>query len=362
MEYITGFRNPAAAAALLDRIEMSCERLSDRTVSIMEVCGTHTMAIARYGIRSLVPDTVNLTSGPGCPVCVTAAGYVDAAILLAEKGCVIATFGDMMNVPGSRSSLAECRSRGADVEVCYSPTAALELARALPDRETVFLAVGFETTIAPIVTLMEPVLREPISNFSLLTAFKSVPPVLHMLMADPEVRLDALLCPAHVSAIIGTDAYQPLADAGLHCVVAGFELLDILYGIAGILEQCTEGGGRVINQYSRVVKACGNLRAQALMQKYLEPCDAYWRGIGSLPSSGFAIRSEYADCDAALRFGLNIESGEEASDCRCGQVIKGVVKPSDCLLFATRCTPEDPVGPCMVSSEGSCSAYYKYSL
>lgn len=360
MKYLDGFRDSAAAAVLRDRIETLCKRLGGRNINIMEVCGTHTMAIARHGIRNLMPDNVNLISGPGCPVCVTGAGYVDEAIRLAEKGHVIATFGDMLYVPGSRGSLAECRSEGGRIQVCYGPAGALELARVFPDRETVFLAVGFETTVAPTVTLIKPALQEPARNFSLLTSFKAIPPVLKVLMADPEVRLDALICPGHVSAIIGANAYRPLAEAGLHCVIAGFEPLDILYGIAGILEQYTTGEAMVINQYSRVVKPDGNLRAQALMRKYLEPCDAHWRGIGTLPSSGFAIRPEYSACDASIRFGLNLEIGEEAPDCLCGQVIKGIATPPDCSLFASGCKPDHPVGPCMVSSEGACAAYYRY--
>jgi hydrogenase expression/formation protein HypD len=360
MKYIEGFRNPGAALALRERIDAAAAALPAPT-RIMEVCGSHTMAIARYGIRSILPSNVLLLSGPGCPVCVTDAGYIDAAIALAEGGALIATFGDMLHVPGSRSTLSACRAAGLRVEVCYSPSAALELARHNPDREVVFLAIGFETTIAPTVTLVEAALRNNMANLSLLTAFKLVPPALQALRADPEMRIDAFLCPAHVSAIIGSDAYLPFAgQGGVPCVVAGFEPLDILMGIESILSQIARGEARVENEYSRVVRPSGNPKAQAMMQRYLEPADAAWRGIGTIPQSGLVLRSEYARFDAERKLGIRVTRGEENPACSCGEVIKGKIQPSDCRMFAAGCTPDHPLGPCMVSSEGSCSAYFKY--
>ena len=363
MKYLDGFRDPAVAKGIRTRLDALAVRLASRQgpVNIMEVCGSHTMAIARHGIRDVLPANVNLISGPGCPVCVTPSGYIDAAIALAERGVTVVSFGDMVQVPGSSSSLAECRSRGGVVEVGYSPARAIELALAQPDREVVFLAVGFETTTAPIVAVLDEVIRKGIGNVSLLTAFKLVPPALTALLADPEIRIDAFLCPAHVSAIIGADAYRSFADTyHVPCVVAGFEPLDILYGVQGILEQVAEGRAGVVNQYARVVTAAGNPHAQALMAKYLQPVDAVWRGIGVIPASGLGLRPEFAAYDAEKRFGVKIEAGRENPACACGEVLKGKQRPPDCPLFGKACAPEHPIGPCMVSSEGTCSAYYKY--
>ena len=361
MKYIDGFRNARAASAIGARIATLGGALSG-VANIMEVCGSHTMAIARYGIRGFLPANVRLVSGPGCPVCVTAPGYIDAAIELARRGVIVASFGDMVQVPGSDESLAQARSEGARVEVCYSPVNALDLARRHPDREVVFLAIGFETTIAPALGLLDKVIRAEVSNLSLLTAFKLVPPALAALMADEEVRIDAFLCPAHVSAIIGSNAYVPFAgEGGVPCVVAGFEPLDILYGLQGILEQLVQGDATVENQYSRVVRPEGNCKAQALFDKYLEPVDAAWRGIGVLPASGLGLRAAFRDYDAAVRHGVATEGGRQHAGCICGDVLKGKNQPNDCRLFGSTCTPEHPVGPCMVSSEGSCSAQYKYA-
>ena len=362
MRYIEGFRNPEVAGAIRRRIDDLAAGLAGegRVVNVMEVCGSHTMAIARYGIRDILPPGLSLISGPGCPVCVTPSGYIDAAMTLAERGAMVVTFGDMLPVPGSSATLAECRARGAAVEVGYSPMCAVDLARAHPDREVVFLAIGFETTIAPVLCLLEEAQRRGLKNLSLLTAFKLVPPALHALLGDPSVRIDAFLCPAHVSAIIGAEAYRPFAGRyRVPCVIAGFEPLDILYGLQGILEQIGRGEARVDNEYARVVTPEGNRTAQALMRKYLQPVDAVWRGIGVIPVSGLGLREEYAVYDAGPRFGLRIEAGSENPACSCGEVLKGKIRPPDCPLFGTACTPDHAVGPCMVSSEGTCSAYFK---
>jgi len=363
MNYIEGFRNPEAARGIRSRVEALAAGLParDRPVNIMEVCGSHTMAIARYGIRDVLPGTINLISGPGCPVCVTPAGYLDAAIALADRGVTVVSFGDMIQVPGSSGTLAASRSRGGRIEVGYSPMRALELAETHPDREVVFLAVGFETTTAPVVSIVDLAIRRGVKNLSLLTAFKRVPPALTALLADPDIRIDAFLCPAHVSAIIGADAYRPFAERyKVPCVIAGFEPLDILYGIQGILEQITQGQSGVVNQYARVVTAGGNRHAQALMDHYLEPADAVWRGIGMIPASGLRLRPEYSAYDAEHKFGIRVEAGHENPACACGDVLKGKQRPPDCRLFGSACSPEHPVGPCMVSSEGTCAAYFKY--
>ena len=365
MNYIDGFRNPDVAAQFVRLIAEQGRALAahGRRVHIMEVCGSHTMAIGRYGIRELLPENVELISGPGCPVCVTDPGYIDTAIALAGQGAVLATFGDMIRVPGSDSDLTRCRSAGGDVRVCYSPSAAVEIAQGHPDREVVFLAIGFETTIVPVVSIVDEALRAGVRNVSLLTAFKLVPPALHALLADKEIKIDAYLCPAHVSAIIGSRAYEPFAaDYHVPCVVAGFEPLDILYGVHGILGQVLKNEARVDNQYARVVRPEGNPKAQARIAQYLEPVDAVWRGIGVIPASGLGLRPEFAAYDAEKKFGMPVRPGRLHAGCRCGDVIKGKFRPTSCPLFATVCTPDSPVGPCMVSAEGTCAAYFKYTL
>lgn len=363
MKYIDGFRNPEAAAAFRDRLQEHGKGLSDKgkSVTIMEVCGSHTMAIARFGIRSILPECVDLVSGPGCPVCVTPPGYIDAAIELADRGVTIATFGDMLNVPGSESSLAEARARGASVEVCYSPSRAVELALENPEKEVVFLAIGFETTVAPVISIIKQAASAYAANVSLLTAFKLVPPALDALLNDPELAIDAFLCPAHVSAIIGANAYKPVVENyGKTCVVAGFEPLDIMMGIDRILELAVEGTPACENQYNRVVTDEGNPIAIKLMYDLLEPCDAYWRGVGVIPQSGLSLKHEYAPYDAQKKFGITVQPGREHPGCLCGSVIKGSHKPNQCSFFGKSCTPDSPIGPCMVSAEGTCAAYYKY--
>ena len=364
MRYIDEFRNPDAARALRTRIAERAAALepAGRPVAIMEVCGSHTMAIARYGIRTLVPANVRLISGPGCPVCVTDAGYIDAAMELAGRGVTVATFGDMLNVPGSAASLAQCRAAGGDVAICYSPTTALDLARQHPEREVVFLAIGFETTIAPLAALVAQTAAAGVRNLTFLTAFKTVPPALQALRADPEIRIDAFLCPAHVSAIIGANAYRPfVGPGGVPCVIAGFEPLDILLGLDGILAQIVAGEARIENQYSRVVKDGGNPMAQAAIARCLQPCGATWRGLGTIPASGLELRPEYDAWNAARKHGVTVRAGRSHPGCRCGDVLKGKCEPPACRLFGTGCTPDHPVGPCMVSVEGTCAAWFKYA-
>lgn len=363
MKYTDGFRDPAAASVLRKAIAATAASIASTrgSVRIMEVCGTHTMAIARHGIRGILPSNVDLVSGPGCPVCVTPAGYVDSAIGLASRGVTIVTFGDMLHVPGSSSTLADSRARGAAIETVYSPSTAIEMAAAQPEREFVFLAIGFETTVAPVVNLVEKATAAGIGNLSLLTAFKLVPPALSALRADPELAIDAFLCPAHVSAIIGAEAYRSFAGkGGVPCVIAGFEPLDILLGIDHILTQVNEDRADVENLYDRVVRPEGNRKAQNVIARYLQPADARWRGIGVIPGSGLVLKPQYAPFDAALRYGIAESAGSEPAGCLCGEVIKGRLKPPSCPMFGSRCTPDSPIGPCMVSSEGSCAAYYKY--
>lgn len=361
--YLDAFREAAPAAALARRIGALAVRLPEArtTFRIMEVCGSHTMAIARYALRDLLPARLELISGPGCPVCVTDPGYLDAAIALARDGARIYTFGDLLRAPGSAGSLADARAAGATVEVCVSPLAAVEAARAEPAREVIFLAVGFETTVAPILAAAAAAERSGLRNFSLLTAFKRIPPALEALAADPALAIDAFLLPAHVSAIIGAAAYEPFVRAHRRpCAIAGFEPLDILDGIESLLQQAVNGVARVDNRYSRVVRSEGNPRAQRLIAEWLEPADAAWRGLGVIPESGWRLRREKERFDAARRFGLEVRAGRSHPACRCGDVLKGLIRPEQCALFGRVCRPEQPVGPCMVSSEGSCAAALRY--
>ncbi|MBF0131769.1 MAG: hydrogenase formation protein HypD [Magnetococcales bacterium] len=364
MNGIEGFRNMEAANHFYKVLCGHGQQLArqGRVVHFMEVCGSHTMAIARFGIRDFLPINMDLVSGPGCPVCVTDPGIIDAAIQLAHQGKIIATFGDMMRVPGSRSTLDKTRAEGGRIEICYSPRHVLELARDNRKTEVVFLAIGFETTVAPIMAMLDGVIGEAIGNLSLLTAFKRVPPALSALLGDPEIRIDGFLCPAHVSAIIGADAYRPYAEThGVACVVAGFEPLDILYGLDGLARQLVANNPHVDNQYNRVVKPEGNRQAQRVIARFLEPVDASWRGLGVIPASGLVLRQEFTRYDACHRFGFVVEPGRVNPHCLCGDVLKGKIDPSECPLFGTGCHPDHPLGPCMVSSEGSCAAEFKYA-
>ncbi|NMC63737.1 MAG: hydrogenase formation protein HypD [SAR324 cluster bacterium] len=363
MKYLEEFRNSDTAETLKRRIEAAGKELlaTHPRICIMEVCGSHTMAIGRYGIRGLMPKNIDLISGPGCPVCVTDNGYIDAAISLAKKGVVICSFGDMLRVPGSESTLLEARAEGARVQICYSPNEALDAAQRNPGDHFVFLGIGFETTIAPVVNIIGRATEAKIKNISLLTAFKLIPPALEMLASAEDLQVDAFIGPAHVSTVIGVKAYEPIvAKFRLPIVIAGFEMLDVLYAIDGILRQLQAGEASVENQYNRVVKYEGNKKAQEVIEKYLMTLDAEWRGIGTIPSSGLGLKPEYANFDACSRHGIKVKPGKVNPRCKCGAVLKGVLKPEQCALFAKQCTPQHPVGACMVSSEGACAAYYRY--
>ncbi len=356
-------RSERVARAIVRRIHA----LVDRPTALMEVCGTHTVAISRWGLRSLMPPDLKLLSGPGCPVCVTPVSEIDRAVAAARTpGVVVATFGDMMRVPGSASSLDEERARGADVRIVYSPLDALGAARGNPAAEVVLVGVGFETTSPAIAATVLEAEREGVANFSVLPLFKLVPPALDMLARVPGRPLDGFLCPGHVSVVIGSRAYEPVAERfGIPCVVAGFEPVDILASIAMLLEQVRgvrEGRARAVveTQYRRAVRPEGNLRAQELLDTVFEVRDAEWRGIGGIPRSGYAFRERFRAFDAAARLELPATAAVEASGCICGDIMLGRKIPPDCPLFATRCTPRDPVGPCMVSSEGACAAFHRY--
>jgi hydrogenase expression/formation protein HypD len=342
-----------------------------RPLTFMEVCGTHTMAAARFGIRELLPDTVRLISGPGCPVCVTPVSYVDHALALATcDDVIITTFGDMMRVPGSDAddddsprTLNAVRAAGADVRVLYSPMAALALARENPAKEVVFLGVGFETTAPGLALTVKRASEKHVRNFSMLLSAKTIPAAMTLLATADDIGLDGFLLPGHVSAIIGTEIYRPFAEQhGLACAVAGFEPLEMLRGIAQLVRQVSEGKYRVENCYKGVVKQAGNPTAIAVLKEVFETSAASWRGIGEVADSGLRIRDAFKAFDASKKFTVALSEPKEPKGCRCGDVLKGLIRPEMCGLFGAACTPMSPRGACMVSSEGSCAASYNYGL
>ena len=352
------YRSRKVAEGLSNKILAAAER----PMRFMEVCGTHTMSIFRHGIRSLLPSLIHLVSGPGCPVCVTSAEDIDHMMDLALLPEVtVATFGDLVRVPGSHGSLAEARAEGAQVKVVYSPTDALETARKHPETTVCFLGIGFETTTPAVAATILQAWHGNTENFCVYSTHKLMPPALDVLMSDPLLNIDGLLCPGHVSSITGARAYEPLAlKYNLPCVVAGFEPADILRGIYMLVRQVSEGKCRVENAYERAVSWEGNSRARQVVQEVFEPVETRWRGLGTIMESGLGIRRKFGDFDARVRFNLEKRRAREPLGCLCHEIIKGKAVPSSCPLFSIRCTPVHPVGPCMVSSEGTCAAYYKY--
>ncbi len=363
MKYIDEFRNSKQVHALAEAISQIMP--SGRPLRIMEVCGTHTHAIGRFGLRKLLPETLQLIAGPGCPVCVSSREYIDTAIACARRpDTIITTFGDMVRVPGTRETLDEARCAGADVRIVYSPAESIGIALANPARPVIFLAVGFETTASAIAVTIEMAYTKKIRNLFFLTALKVMPPPMEALLQDKEIRIDGFLCPGHVSAIIGSSAYAFIPRRyGVGCCVAGFEPLDVMEGIYRLIRQIAAHRPAVDNQYSRVVQAGGNKNAQQVMRRVFEPAPALWRGIGMIPSSGLNIRKKFSSLDARTVFPVARVSAQGDAlqkRCRCGDVIKGKIMPVQCPLFRRVCTPQKPVGPCMVSYEGACHAHYLY--
>ncbi|MBI1811300.1 MAG: hydrogenase formation protein HypD [Nitrospirae bacterium] len=336
-----------------------------KPVRLMEVCGTHTVAIFRQGVRELLPEGLSLISGPGCPVCVTAVEDIEKAMEISgKKNVIFTTFGDMMRVPGIKKNLSEIKAEGADIRVLYSPIDALKIAAENKDKKVVFFATGFETTSPSVAATLFEAEKRGISNFYIYSVHKLVPPALDALLSSGEIKIDGFIMPGHVSTIIGTGPYEFISEKYRKpSVITGFEAGDILQGINMLLEQIASNRADVEIQYKKVVREEGNPKAVALINEYFEPCDAYWRGIGTIPLSGLKLREKYRhrDINSVIKIETLFISGpQEPKGCSCGEILKGLQTPDECPLFAGVCTPENPVGACMVSTEGSCAAYYKY--
>lgn len=360
MKYIDEFRDNSIAKKISRAIFSKAKGL--KLINLMEVCGTHTMSIYNFGIRRLLPENINLISGPGCPVCVTPKSYIDKAIAFCRLSkTIVATFGDMMRVPGSYSSLVEERSKGNSVKVVYSALDAVDIAERNPDRKVIFLGIGFETTSPTVAASLTYAKEKKLINFFVYSGHKIILPAMKALVEDHEVNIDGFICPAHVSTIIGMTPYNIITERyNTPCVIAGFEPLDILQGILMLVEQIKSKNIKVENQYKRVVKKSGNKKALRLIDEVFTIRDSEWRGMGKLPKSGLVLSKKYSIFDAECAFPVPRIKTRPDAGCICGSVLKGIKTPLDCKLFAKKCTPEQPVGACMVSSEGTCSAYYKY--
>ncbi|MFH0913951.1 MAG: hydrogenase formation protein HypD [Chloroflexota bacterium] len=358
MSFIEGYRDAGLAKRLLEQIK----RRSTRKIRLMEFCGGHTVAIFRHGIRQLLPPNIEMLSGPGCPVCVTASADLDRAMAFARlPDVILTTFGDMLRVPGSHASLQQVRAEGGDIRTVYSTQDALAIARANPTKAVIFLGIGFETTAPTIAASILQSGQEGIKNYYVHCLHKLCPPVMKAILEAGEVRLDGIIAPGHVSAIIGSRPYEFIPrDYGIACVVSGFEPLDILLCVDRLVEQIESGKPQVEIAYRRGVKEEGNLKALEVMSQVFETGEANWRGIGVIAQSGLAIRKEYHRFDAEQVFPVIVPPPREPKGCRCGEILRGVKTPLDCSLFRKTCDPEHPVGPCMVSSEGSCAAYFHY--
>ncbi len=341
-------------------IKDACEKVG-RQINVMEVCGTHTVAIFRHGIRSLLPSGFKMLTGPGCPVCVTDQGYIDTVLELADsKDTLIATYGDMVRVPGKGGSL-ETKATNNNIKIVLSAQDALEIAKENPDKQVIFIAIGFETTTPASAVVVTQAAQENIENFTIFSNHKLVIPAMRVLLADKNDKIDAFLCPGHVSAIAGFGIFEEIvADFKRPCVVAGFEPQQILEALAIIAQQVADNQPELKSVYKAVVTRQGNAIAQKIVQECFAPADGYWRGIGKIQQSTLRLKDKYSKFDAMVRFGIKEIPAEDSTGCRCGEVLCGLIDPPTCGLFGNNCTPEHPIGPCMVSSEGACSAWYKY--
>ncbi len=371
LKYIDEFRDPAVAQRLADRLRAEATR--PEGYRFMEFCGGHTHALARYGLAALLPPSIRMIHGPGCPVCVLPIGRIDLAIGLAlQQRAIVCTYGDTLRVPASGGlSLLGAKARGGDVRMVYSAADALQLARQHPDREVVFFAIGFETTTPPTALVVQQAAREGLANFSVLCCHVLTPPACEHIVSGPPlsttpdhaaVRLDGVVGPAHVSVVIGSAAYEPFAHAHhLPVVIAGFEPLDVMQAVLMLVRQVNAGRAAVENEFTRAVTPQGNRAAQALVDEVFEVRETFeWRGLGEVPRSALRLRERYAAFDAERRFKLHYQAVPDHKACECGAILRGVKQPQECKLFATVCTPEHPLGACMVSSEGACAAHYAY--
>jgi hydrogenase expression/formation protein HypD len=357
MKYIDEYRDKKIVLALSEEIR----KTSHKKLAFMEVCGGHTMAIQRFGIPSLLPDTISLLSGPGCPVCVTSRKFIDQAIAYSRlPGTIIATYGDLIRVPGSTSSLDKEKASGADIRIVVSIMDALNLAKQYPDHMVVFLGIGFETTAPASATAIIGAKKMGLRNFHLYSSHKLMPPAMAALI-DEGVKIDGYIAPGHVSAITGTSIYKDIpAKYGLGCVISGFEPADMMESILMLVRQLEENHPAVEIQYKRAVRAVGNPKARQLLEEVFEPREDWWRGLGALPESGLGVKEKYSAFDAEKNLFAEVEPTIEDKGCICGEILKGLKKPTDCKLFAKGCNPQNPVGACMVSHEGACHAYYRY--
>lgn len=366
MKYVDEFRDPEKATALLQEIRQISDRIyaeRQRPLKIMEICGGHTHSIFKYGLEDLLPPSIELVHGPGCPVCIMPKGRLDDAIAIATQPNVIfATFGDVLRVPGSQQSLLQAKAARADVRMVYSPLDSLKVAKENPDKEVVFFGIGFETTAPSTALTILQAEAENLQNFSLFCNHVLVIPAMAALLENPDLQLDGFIGPGHVSMVIGSDPYTVIAERYQKpLVVSGFEPLDILQSVWMLMQQFEQGRCEVENQYTRLVAAGGNSVALSAIDRVFEVREQFeWRGLGSIPESGLKMRPAYAHFDAEAKFELPGRSVPDHKACACGEILKGVLKPWDCKVFGTACTPENPIGSCMVSSEGACAAYYKY--
>ncbi len=359
LKYIEEYRDGTLARAIVKKIQA----VSKKKLRLMEVCGTHTTSIFRHGIRSVLPEGITLLSGPGCPVCVTAQKDIDAFVEFSRlDNVIVTTFGDLIKVPGSSSSLGKEKAAGADVRIVYSVFDAINIARENKKKEVVFCGVGFETTIPTIAAGILMGIEEKLDNFSIYSANKLTPPALAALMETDGVNIDGFILPGHVSVITGTNAYRDTFEKyNIPSVISGFEPIDILQAILILIQQNEEEKPALENAYPRAVSDAGNVKAKQIMNKVFKVCNASWRGIGEIASSGMTLKKEYQKFDAAFKFSMDMPDVPEPKGCACGQILMGLKTPEQCGLYKKKCTPMTPVGPCMVSSEGSCAAFYRYS-
>lgn len=359
MKELISFKNPRLVKDILEKLK----KFNDEDITIMEVCGTHTMSILKSGLKELLSQNIKLISGPGCPVCVTPQEYIDMAIELCKReNVIITTFGDLMRVPATNSSLQRERALGNDIRTVFSPLDSLDIAENNPDKEVVFLGVGFETTAPIIAITVYNAKKKNIGNLSILNSIKTMPNVMKSLVSEKELKIDGFICPGHVAAVIGAEAFENLSvEANLPLVIAGFELLDIISAVYRLVEMKVNGEVRLENLYTRIVRNKGNEKALNVINTVFEAADSQWRGMGTITGTGFRFKEEYKNYDAWSKFKINIINSQSNKGCICGEILRGIKNPYECKLYGKVCTPLNPIGACMVSEEGTCASYYKYS-